>query len=153
MNFPSRIKAQKNTGYRVLFGFGPKNCYQALDSARQEKLFVSWQYSFPQHCLSFHHWFEFYMKTHPSHHSRSPASRFKCSLSLPKQNTSHAGHEPENHSKGSCCQLLDIDLPIKNQAPPTVDLEYLTDHTAAGSGRKQLFRFSTKLIGRRSMIL
>jgi hypothetical protein len=64
-----------------------------------------------------------------------------------------AGHEPENHSKGSCCQLLDIDLPIKNQAPPTVDLEYLTDHTAAGSGRKQLFRFSTKLIGRRSMIL
>ena len=38
--------------------------FQALDSARQEKLFVSWQYSFPQHCLSFHHWFEFYMKKH-----------------------------------------------------------------------------------------
>jgi hypothetical protein len=38
--------------------------FKTLDSAHQEKLFVSWQYSFPQHCLSFHHWFEFYMKKH-----------------------------------------------------------------------------------------
>jgi hypothetical protein len=38
--------------------------FKSLDSAQQEKLFVSWQYSFPQHCLSFHHWFEFYMKKH-----------------------------------------------------------------------------------------
>ncbi len=62
-----------------------------------------------------------------------------------------AGHEPENHSKGSCSQLLDIDLSIKSQAPATVDLEYLTDHTAAGFGRKQIFRFSTKLTGLWSM--
>ena len=49
--------------------------FQALDSARQEKLFVSWQYSFPQHCLSFHHWFEFYMKKHPSQKIRTPESK------------------------------------------------------------------------------
>ena len=30
----------------------------------QTKLFIAWQDSFPQHCLTFHHWFEFYKKTY-----------------------------------------------------------------------------------------
>ncbi len=41
--------------------------FKSLDSPQQEKLFVSWQDSFPQHCLSFHHWFEFYMKKQRKH--------------------------------------------------------------------------------------
>ena len=63
-----------------------------------------------------------------------------------------AGHEPENHSKESSCQLqlpfvLDIDLSIKNQPGFTNDLEYLKDNTAAGFGRQRIFQFSTKLFG------
>jgi hypothetical protein len=36
--------------------------FKSLDSSQQEKLFISWQDSFCQHCLTFQHWFKFYMK-------------------------------------------------------------------------------------------
>jgi len=36
--------------------------FQCLDSSLQTKLVTAWQDSFPQHCLTFHHWFEFYKK-------------------------------------------------------------------------------------------
>jgi hypothetical protein len=36
--------------------------FQCLDLSLQTKLVTAWQDSFPQHCLTFHHWFEFYKK-------------------------------------------------------------------------------------------
>jgi hypothetical protein len=38
--------------------------FKNLDQALQARLFVTWQESFSQHCLTFHHWFEFYKKKH-----------------------------------------------------------------------------------------
>jgi hypothetical protein len=40
--------------------------FKHLDQALQARLFVTWQESFSQHYLTFHHWFEFYKKKHLS---------------------------------------------------------------------------------------
>ncbi len=44
--------------------------FKNLDQALQARLFVTWQESFSQYCLTFHHWFEFYNKKHltPENH-------------------------------------------------------------------------------------